>query len=583
VDIEHTTEADRPASARHVSLSRAGRRGRAQRAASSEDRAVRQVSLPDSHGIVAGKKNKGFETHDVDFLLGHNFLVTVHQYHSRSIEEEQRVLERHGSLLAEGTCALLHRIIDRMVDHYGPEVDGLEDRLDALEQRVFSGGRTSPLRDILGLKSDIASLRRVVLPQRDVVSRLARREFIQISDALSYRFRDVHDHLVRLADEAIFLQDRVTGLLDGYISTQSHKLNQVMKVLTVIATIFMPLTVLTSMYGMNVQLPHLPGGEGAQFWWILGIMSACPPDALGLPAHGLAVNRIHRLPPELANQIAAGEVVERPASVVKELVENAVDAGAHRIAITVEFGGKKLIAVEDDGEGMSAEDAVLAVERHATSKIRSASDLGAIATLGFRGEALPSIASVSRFRLRTRLHANPTGTELRIEAGKLVSSGEVGAPVGTLVEVADLFYNLPARRKFLKADTAETAQISRLVTQLALGYCDVGFVLRAARASCSRRHPARSLEERLLSGVWRPAGSRAGVEAGRRHYRIRLHRRARRAGAGARASARLRQSAHRPRPHDSRMRSSRATASRQSRNAARKYICSSNSVRTESM
>ena len=209
------------------------------------------------------------------------------------------------------------------------------------------------------------------------------------------------------------------------------------------------------------------------------------------------MNRIHRLPPELANQIAAGEVVERPASVVKELVENAVDAGAHRIAITVEFGGKKLIIVEDDGEGMSADDAQLAVERHATSKIRSATDLGAIATLGFRGEALPSIASVSRFRLRTRLHTQPTGTELKIDAGKTVSSGEVGAPVGTLVEVADLFYNLPARRKFLKADTAETAQISRLVTQLALGYCDVGFVLKSGARVLLEAPPARSLEERF--------------------------------------------------------------------------------------
>ena len=209
------------------------------------------------------------------------------------------------------------------------------------------------------------------------------------------------------------------------------------------------------------------------------------------------MNRIHRLPPELANQIAAGEVVERPASVIKELVENAVDAGAHRISITTEFGGKKLIVVEDDGEGMSPEDAVLAVERHATSKIRSASDLGAIATLGFRGEALPSIASVSRFRLRTRLHTAPTGFELKIDAGRTVSSGEVGAPVGTLVEVADLFYNLPARRKFLKADTAESAQISRLVTQLALGYCDVGFVLKSGARVLLEAPPAGSLEERF--------------------------------------------------------------------------------------
>jgi DNA mismatch repair protein MutL len=154
------------------------------------------------------------------------------------------------------------------------------------------------------------------------------------------------------------------------------------------------------------------------------------------------VNRIHRLPPELANQIAAGEVVERPASVVKELLENAIDAGATRVAILVEFGGKKLISVEDDGMGMSGEDAGLAVERHATSKIHAAGDLAAIMTLGFRGEALPSIASVSKFRLRTRERGALSGTEIRIDAGVLVSDREVGAPEGTLIEVADLFYNL---------------------------------------------------------------------------------------------------------------------------------------------
>ncbi len=209
------------------------------------------------------------------------------------------------------------------------------------------------------------------------------------------------------------------------------------------------------------------------------------------------MTRIHRLPPELANQIAAGEVVERPASVVKELVENALDAGATRISVVVEFGGKKLISVEDDGMGMSAEDAHLAVERHATSKIRAAGDLAAIMTLGFRGEALPSIASVSKFRLRTRERGALSGTEIRIDAGVTVSDREVGAPEGTLIEVSDLFYNLPARRKFLKADTAEAAQVSRLVTQMALGYPEVGFTLKSKDRVLIEAPPAGSSEERF--------------------------------------------------------------------------------------
>jgi magnesium transporter len=225
------------------------------------------------HGIAAGKGHEGFETHDIDFFLGPNYLITVHQHGSRSVEAERQVILRHGALLGEGACSLLHRLVDRLVDHYGPEVDGLEDRLEALERRVFAArSKKNPLRDILELKSDIASLRRVTLPERDAVGRLARREFPQIPEPLAYRFRDVYDHLVRLTDEAVFLQDRVTGLLDAYLSTQSNRLNQVMKVLTVIATIFMPLTVLASLYGMNVPLPHLPGGAEAQFWWILGIM-----------------------------------------------------------------------------------------------------------------------------------------------------------------------------------------------------------------------------------------------------------------------------------------------------------------------
>ncbi len=189
------------------------------------------------------------------------------------------------------------------------------------------------------------------------------------------------------------------------------------------------------------------------------------------------MGRIHRLPVHLANQIAAGEVVERPASVVKELVENAIDAGATRIAVTMELGGKRLLRVEDDGEGMDPADARLAVERHATSKITSKEDLGAIRTLGFRGEALPSIASVSHFTLRSRARGSATGTEIRVDGGTLASDREVGSPEGTCIDVADLFFNLPARQKFLKSDTAEASQISRLLTQMALGYPEVGFTL----------------------------------------------------------------------------------------------------------
>jgi DNA mismatch repair protein MutL len=209
------------------------------------------------------------------------------------------------------------------------------------------------------------------------------------------------------------------------------------------------------------------------------------------------MGRIGRLSEDLANQIAAGEVVERPASVVKELIENAIDAGAARITITVEYGGKKLIRVEDDGSGMDPDDARLCLERHATSKIRRADDLGAIATLGFRGEALPSIASVSHFRLRTRLHGAPSGTEIRVNGGAIESVVEAGGPEGTLVEVADLFYNLPARRKFLKSDAAESAQVSKMVTQLAVCYPELGLTLISAGRKSLQCPPVSRLEDRL--------------------------------------------------------------------------------------
>ncbi|MCX7807474.1 MAG: DNA mismatch repair endonuclease MutL [Deltaproteobacteria bacterium] len=178
--------------------------------------------------------------------------------------------------------------------------------------------------------------------------------------------------------------------------------------------------------------------------------------------------RVHRLPPSVVERIAAGEVIERPASVVKELVENAIDAEAENIVITTEGGGMKSIVVADDGIGMGREDAIVALERHATSKIRSLEDLEAICTLGFRGEALPSIAAVSRMRIWTRPHDQIEGSELVVEGGVLRSVRPFGSSPGTRVEVKDLFFNLPARKKFLKSPNAESAQISDVLMRLAL-------------------------------------------------------------------------------------------------------------------
>ena len=206
---------------------------------------------------------------------------------------------------------------------------------------------------------------------------------------------------------------------------------------------------------------------------------------------------INRLPPGLANQIAAGEVVERPASVVKELIENSIDADSRRIIVTVEFGGKRLIRVEDDGIGMSSEDALLAIERHATSKVGRLEDLNAIATLGFRGEALPSVASVSHLLLRTRSSGTSHGVEVRVDGGGEPVVTETGIREGTTVEVRDLFFNVPARRKFLKSDGAETSHISRAMTQIALGYCGVGFTLVSGRRTLIDCPPVASFPERF--------------------------------------------------------------------------------------
>jgi len=192
------------------------------------------------------------------------------------------------------------------------------------------------------------------------------------------------------------------------------------------------------------------------------------------------MGKIHVLSEAVANKIAAGEVVERPASVVKELLENSLDAGATRIRIQVEAGGKKLIQITDDGCGMVRDDALLAFERHATSKLKNAEDLLSIATLGFRGEALPSIASVSRLRLETQAPEEASGTIVEINGGKIFKVEEAGLPVGTSITIRDLFFNTPARKKFLKSESTELSHIASLVTHYALAHPEKHFELHSA-------------------------------------------------------------------------------------------------------
>src|SRR5436853_6956773 len=189
------------------------------------------------------------------------------------------------------------------------------------------------------------------------------------------------------------------------------------------------------------------------------------------------MSRIHLLPDQVANQLAAGEVVERPASVVKELVENALDAQVSRITVEIQAGGRSLVRVTDDGVGMSKDDALLCLERHATSKIQKAEDLAAITTMGFRGEALPSIASVSRFTLTTRERNGdtPEGTQVVVHGGKILQGKSAGHAPGTDVVVRQLFYNLPARRKFLRTEETEAAHIQHYLTLAALAYPEVAF------------------------------------------------------------------------------------------------------------
>jgi len=209
------------------------------------------------------------------------------------------------------------------------------------------------------------------------------------------------------------------------------------------------------------------------------------------------MGKIHVLPERVANQIAAGEVVERPASVVKELLENALDAGSTRIRIQVEAGGKKLIQITDNGCGMVRDDAMLAFERHATSKIKDTADLLSISTLGFRGEALPSIASVARLHLETRAEEEAAGTLIEINGGKMIRVEEAGLPSGTSIAVRDLFFNTPARKKFLRSEATELSHIASLVTHYALAHPEKHFELHSAANALLVAPPVADQRERV--------------------------------------------------------------------------------------
>src|SRR3984893_7552481 len=208
------------------------------------------------------------------------------------------------------------------------------------------------------------------------------------------------------------------------------------------------------------------------------------------------MSKIRVLPDHLSNLIAAGEVVERPASVAKELVENAIDAGATRITIDVESGGRRLLKITDDGEGMTRDDAVLAFERHATSKISNAEDLNGIATLGFRGEALASIASVARVELVTKTDDTAAGTSVVIEGGRRRDLKDAAHPRGTTVVMRDLFFNVPARRKFLRSEATESFHLTNLVTHYALAHPEISFTLTNNGREILRAPLAQDLRER---------------------------------------------------------------------------------------
>jgi magnesium transporter len=224
------------------------------------------------HGINFQAKEHTFETTETDFFLAGNFLITIHDGQRRSIKTVAELCARAEYVLGEGTAALLHRIVDTMVDGYRPEIDEIEARLDEIEKCAIENPTESLTADILDIKRDITALRRIVIPQRDVVGRLSRREFDLISQEMSYRFRDVYDQLAHFADDAVVFHDRVTGIFDAYLASVSNRLASVSTILAVIAALFGPMTVITGLFGMNVPLPSLFGNPQYGFWEVILMM-----------------------------------------------------------------------------------------------------------------------------------------------------------------------------------------------------------------------------------------------------------------------------------------------------------------------
>jgi len=228
------------------------------------------------HGIdyQRSRDEESFITHDTDFFLGPNYLVTIHDGKTRSVTGIQDVCGRNDHVLGEGPGALMHRIIDRMVDNYRPEIEQLEKWLNELEREVFDVPKRETVREILSVKQDVTALRRISAPQRDAIGRLARREFPIIPEDLTFRFRDVYDNLVRIADEGLIFQDRITSLLDAHYSNVSNRLNEIMRVLTVLTVIVAPLTLVAGIYGMNMHLPGVHAeNDPRPFWWLMGGMA----------------------------------------------------------------------------------------------------------------------------------------------------------------------------------------------------------------------------------------------------------------------------------------------------------------------